>query len=183
MDQSLILEKAKPIILSKIKQYGKYIKGYEFDDLLNEGYVAALEASDKWKKTEKNGANIFAWVWLQIDCKFKDLAKIGYHKESSLEEMEYDIADEHVDAVLGDFFGTPKTSIQEDSFEACLDEAREIFSATPEKYERFLVLMAKNNFCPKSISKGLNVTPARISQLVKKFQALMDDDSNHTIAA
>lgn len=184
MDNQKIIDESKPIILNKIRQYGRYIKGYEFEDLLNEGYIAALEAVNKWQGKRENSANIFAWAWLRIDCRFKELAKIGYIQEESLDDVEYEIGDEHIDNVIGDFFGTTSSaSSLEDDFEECLEEVKEAFRDTPDKFDKFLTLMLGGNHSSTAIAASLGVTKARISQIMKKFKTIMDANKSSQKAA
>lgn len=193
MDNAEFLKEIKPIVLNKIKQYGRYIRGYEYNDLLNEGYAAALEAVKKWEScADGNKANLISWAWLRIDCRFKDLGKIGYTYEDSLDDLDFEIGDGCLDQTMEDFFEIEQPSVEagdirqeiiEEEYKACLCEAKNMFKQDQGKYETFIQAMIANDFCPNTTAKQLGVTTARISQIVKKFKRLMEANKNTSLAA
>ena len=67
------LRQIEPIIKSKIRKYRPYIKNYEWEDLMQEGYLAALKAANRWK-IDTDKAGLIAWTWIHIDSKFKELS-------------------------------------------------------------------------------------------------------------
>ena len=82
MDKGSILEKAHPLIISSINKYA--VSRGEFEDLYQEGALAALEALDKYEKAK--GVDIFYYLKLQL--KFFYLNYGRYGKETiSLNEL------------------------------------------------------------------------------------------------
>jgi len=83
------LEMIQPIIISAIHTYGYHIKSAEWQDLMQEGRLAALEGLNTWKTGgNKRKAGLKSWVTVYIFSRFKELAKSGYIEEVFVEDIE-----------------------------------------------------------------------------------------------
>ena len=67
------LNQIEPVIKSKIRKYRPYIKNADYHDLMQEGYLAALIAANRWK-IGPDKAGLMAWTMIHIESKFKELA-------------------------------------------------------------------------------------------------------------
>ena len=151
------LDMIKPIILSAIQEYGYHIKGAEWEDLIQEGRLAALEGLNNWKTGgEKPKAGLKAWVTLYIISRFKELAKRGYIAEIFVEDIETLPAEPQT-------MGSEETEIEaeQDVIRTCL------YDTLPE-YASFLERMLDYNLSQVSVAKDMGRTRQRISQLKKE---------------
>ena len=81
IDDNFIKQITKLVSLITLR-YENYNTGYDFDDLVHEGIVIALETRSKWIKAGKNnkGANIINWVWVSVETKLKELIMKGQNE-------------------------------------------------------------------------------------------------------
>ena len=151
------LKQIEPIIKSKIRKYRPYIKNYEWEDLMQEGYLAALKAANRWK-IDTDKAGLIAWTWIHIDSKFKELSMKSNGREVYFEELNFEITQEDVHLVWGQSQSSPEQ-----------DEAREkivelLIKSIP-KFECFLERALDENLTGTAVAKKLGLTKQRISQL------------------
>ena len=83
------LKQVEPIIKAQAKRFKPYIKGWEFEDLMQEGMLSALLALKKWKSAGKRKkAGIFSWTKIYVVNRFKELSKNGHFAEILYEDLE-----------------------------------------------------------------------------------------------
>ncbi len=167
-NQLAFLEKIKPIIIKKAMQYGPYIKGYDMEDLVQEGQLIALQAFKDCKINDERMASIFSWTWIRVHTKFAELAKMGYNPEESMEDYcsdGRDISNEDIDACMGQYFESVN---EEEDFLDTLEEM--IVHAAPEKLNKFLQSSILNGQIAITTAQNMKVTTARISQIKKLAQ-------------
>ncbi len=158
------IKQIEPIIKSKIRKYRPYIKNFDFEDLMQEGYLAALVAANRWK-TQPNKAGLIAWTWIHIESKFKELSMKSNDKEVSMEDLDIEISQEQVHAV----WGQSSNVMEQDQDEAQEKIARMLIRFMP-KYEEFLERVVDENLTNISAAKDMGLTKQRISQLRKEVQ-------------
>jgi DNA-directed RNA polymerase specialized sigma subunit len=165
------LKQVEPIIKAQAKRFKPYIKGWEFEDLMQEGRLSALLALTKWKNAGKTRkAGIFSWTKIYVVSRFKELTKNGHFTEILCENLENEVAADAIDDFLNEYLGddienttnkgqTPESD--EDIIKACLIESF-------PKYSKFLEGMLEKNLAASSTAKDMHVTRQRISQLLNK---------------
>ena len=96
------LKQIEPIIKSKIRKYRPYIRNADYDDLMQEGYLAALIAANRWK-IDSDKAGLMAWTMIHVESKFKELSMKSFDMVST-EDLTIEISQEQVHSVYGDTF-------------------------------------------------------------------------------
>jgi hypothetical protein len=165
------LKQVEPIIKAQAKRFKPYIKGWEFEDLMQEGRLSALLALTKWKNAGKTRrAGIFSWTKIYVVSRFKELTKNGHFTEILCENLENEVAADAIDDFLSEYLfddienttneGQAPES-DEDIIKACLIESF-------PKYSKFLEGMLEKNLAASSTAKDMDVSRQRISQLLNK---------------
>ena len=156
------LRQIEPIIKSKIRKYRPYIKGAENDDLMQEGYLAALIAANRWK-IDMDKAGLMSWTMIHIESKFKELAMKSMDM-TYIEDLTFEISQEQVQE-LYEGCRTP------DHHEEFTKEkiTRILFRYIP-KYKEFLECALDENLAGLSVAKSMNLTKQRISQIKKEIR-------------
>lgn len=159
------LKNIEPIIKTKARQYGRYIKMFDAEDLMQEGRIVALKAFHDCQICEDHKANLISWTWIRIHARFAELAKAGYTDEESLDEMDKDISSADIDSFVGQYF---ESSEEQNEFLDLMEKM--VVDAAPGKLERFLSNCVENGHVATSAAETMTVTPQRISQLKKLAQ-------------
>lgn len=157
------IKQIEPIIKSKIKKYRPYIKNFDFEDLMQEGYLAALIAANRWK-IHPDKAGLIAWTWIHIESKFKELSMKSNDKEVSIEDLEIEISQEQVSVSLDQNLG------QGDYDERYEYMIKMLIKFMP-KHEEFLERIIDENLTNISAAKDMGLTKQRISQLHKEIRS------------
>lgn len=177
------LKKVEPIIRLKAKRYRPYIKGYDYEDLIQEGRVAALEAMEKWMKSAPGregeptrAANPVAWAWLRIEARFRTLGKRGYVGEESFDEIEEHTAGFAAEAstqAVADLFESHDELDENEARNAAISAA--IKELLPKNYAKYIDAIGGDGLTPSAAAKVADVTPQRISQVTKIFENGIED--------
>ena len=154
------LKQIEPIIKSKIRKYRPYIKNYEWEDLMQEGYLAALKAASCWK-IDYDKAGLIAWTWIHIDSKFKELSMKSNGREVSFEDLTFEITQEHVHLVWGQSESSPE---QDEAHEKIVQM---LIKSIP-KFGNYLEHALDEGLTGISVANYLGLTKQRISQLKKE---------------
>jgi DNA-directed RNA polymerase specialized sigma subunit len=165
------LKQVEPIIKAQAKRFKPYIKGWEFEDLMQEGMLSALLALKKWKSAGKRKkAGIFSWTKIYVVNRFKELSKNGHFAEILCEDLENVVPVDAINDFLSEYLdydienttiGGQKAETDEDIIKACLIDSF-------PKYTKFLEGMLEKNLAASSTAKDMDVTRQRISQLLNK---------------
>jgi DNA-directed RNA polymerase specialized sigma subunit len=157
------LKQIEPIIKSKIRKYRPYIKNADYNDLMQEGYLAALIAAKRWK-IDRDKAGLMAWSMIHIESRFKELATKSTDTVS-MEEVIVEISQEQANAAWGNARNLEKQAEVQEKI------SRILIGSIP-KYEAFLEHSLDESLIGVSVAKTLGLTKQRISQLRKEV-ALM----------
>ena len=156
------LKQVEPIIKAQAKRFKPYIKGWEFEDLMQEGMLSALLALNKWKSAGKRKkAGIFSWTKIYVVNRFKELSKNGHFTEILCEDLENAVTVDAVNDFLSEYLDNNIENTTIDIIKACLIDSF-------PKYTKFLEGMLEKNLAASSTAKDMDVTRQRISQLLNK---------------
>ena len=160
------LKQIEPIIKSKIRKYRPYIGWADYDDLMQEGYLAALIAAKRWESAPEK-ANLMSWTMIHIESKFKELSMKSIDMVST-EDLTIEIPQEQVHAFWGNSYASDE-----------LDETQEkiinfLIRSIP-KLEDFLEFALDDGLIGVSVAKNLGLTKQRISQLRKEVSLIFNN--------
>lgn len=130
---------------------------HDFDDLVHEGILIALETRSKWIKAGKNnkGANIINWVWLSVEAKLKELITKGQNEipldddiEAKFSMGELKLIEDYADYITSE--NTTKTMVNKTRRDNTKNK-RELFTSAAE------------------VTYNSKVTRQRVSQIKQSF--------------
>lgn len=159
------LKQIEPIIKSRIRKYRSRIKAFNDEDLMQEGYLAALTAARRWNARAGN-AGLISWTWIHIDSRFKDLAGKLANSDFYLEDLDVEVSEDDIRAVIG--------SLTEpaEPVEANEKIKQQLIRSFP-KYEAFVERVMDENLGNLSVAKSLGLTKQRISQLYNEIRNII----------
>jgi hypothetical protein len=165
------LKQVEPIIKAQAKRFKPYIKGWEFEDLMQEGRLSALLALTKWRNAGKRKkAGIFSWTKIYVVSRFKELTKNGHFTEILCEDLENEVAADVIDDFLNEYLGDDieNTTIEGQTPESDEDIIKTCLIESFPKYSKFLEGMLEKNLSASSTARDMDVSRQRISQLLNK---------------
>ncbi|MBU0768060.1 MAG: hypothetical protein KJ687_03060 [Proteobacteria bacterium] len=165
MDAS-ILESVEPIIKKLARKYWFKIN-WEYEDLLQEGRLAALKAFQDWTKhKDKRMASLSSLVYLYASNRFRELSK----KEMTTEIL-IDNIDEYVPQQI--YF---ENEPPEPEDEILNNDKKEIITCLYEilpKYAPVIQRLVECNLSPLSTAVDLKKTRQRISQIKNQMSGII----------
>ena len=179
------LSEILPIILKNIRKSGSMISGYRHDDLIHEGYIAALAARDKWI-SGGGGASLKPFAGVYIENRFKELAKISFLGSSTYsiddDENNAELTSDDTDEIVEMFFNSGLSGEAEDEEDDEDDYDKEFLSSQVDvllktigdkkSQDQFVYLILKQNCSPVLAAKKMRLTESRISQIKKEITVL-----------
>jgi DNA-directed RNA polymerase specialized sigma subunit len=159
------LKQIEPIIKSKIRKYRSYIRHADYDDLMQEGYLAALIAANRWK-IDSDKAGLMAWTMIHVESKFKELSMKSIDMVST-EDLKIEISQEQVHAVWGN-------SLASDELDETQEKIINFLIRSIPKLEDFLEFALDEGLMNISVAKNLGLTKQRISQLRKEVSLIFN---------
>ncbi len=160
------LKQIEPMIRSRIRQYRRHIRNQDFEDLMQEGYLAALVAVKRWKFAPDKQASLKSWVWIHVEAKFKELSMKSIDGEISLEDLGIEISQEHIYMVW-------EQPASDDESDDAHDRIKKMLIKAMPKFEGFLEGVIDENLCNLSVAKNMGLTKQRISQINKELHAVI----------
>ena len=165
MDAS-VLESVEPIIKKLVSKYWFKIN-WEYNDLLQEGRLSALEAFQDWTKyRDKRMASLSSLVYLYVTNRFKELSK----KEMT-NEILMDNLDEYIPWPT--YF---ENELPEPEDNILNEDKKEIISCLYEilpKYAPVIQRLLECNLSPLSTAVDLKKTRQRISQIKNHMSGII----------
>jgi DNA-directed RNA polymerase specialized sigma subunit len=159
------LKQIEPVIKSKIRKYRPHIKNADYHDLMQEGYLAALIAANRWK-IGLDKAGLMAWTMIHIEFRFKELA-MKSTDTVSMEEINVEISQEQANTAWGTSRDLGKQA------EAREKITRSLINSVPN-YKEFLERSLDESLIGVSVAKNLGLTKQRISQLRKEVALIFN---------
>jgi len=179
----VFIDQIMPQIKSCIFKYGKYINGYDREDLVNEGIAAGLSALREWRCTGKSKkTDVVNWAKLAILNTFKNLCKVSPCTMVNLGDIEEETLFKSVDAFMQEMiFGEKcdefaveypeaKDLAAQDSDasgDAAHGEIEKIIAMLPN-HQDFLNVHCRLGVSLSSTSKVMGKKIQRISQIKSK---------------
>jgi RNA polymerase sigma factor (sigma-70 family) len=139
-------ERIRPIVKDRVARYRSRIRCMDDEDLLHEGYLAAIEAARSYKP-KTGGARIDVWVWLSVDNRMRSLAV--KHPELLLEENDLRKLQAGKDS--------------QQSWEA--SDLRACMALLPGKEQAVLQSLSEKGSRGTDVARTLGVTKQRVYQL------------------
>jgi RNA polymerase sigma factor (sigma-70 family) len=165
MDAS-ILESVEPIIKKLARKYWFKIN-WEYEDLLQEGRLAALKAFQDWTKYEnKRMASLSSLVYLYVTNRFKELSK-----KAITTEILIDNIDEYMPQSV--YF---ENEPPEPEDEILNNDKKEIITCLYEilpQYAPVIQRLVECNLSPLSTAVDLKKTRQRISQIKNQMSGII----------
>ncbi len=155
----------EPVIKAIIRRYQPHIRGYEFEDLMQEGYAAALVAAKVWKP-EPGKAGIKPWVWLMIKYNFNRLSQKTPRHEVFFEDLDMEIGPEEYEQ---DQLAAER-SAEEDREEIIAM----LFRSLP-KYRNYLEAVLEESLINAAAARNLGLSRQRINQLQNEIRKVFTD--------
>ena len=139
-------ERIRPIVKDRVARYRRSIRCMDDEDLLHEGYLAALEAAKSYKP-KSSGARIDVWVWLSVENRMRSLAV--KHFELLLEE--------------NDLRKLRAGKASQQGWET--SDLRACVALLPEKEQAVLQSLSEKGSRGTEVARTLGVTKQRVYQL------------------
>lgn len=169
-NDTAFIEQIMPQINFCIKRYGRYISGYDRQDLTNEGIAAGLESLEVWQAFRKsNKTDAVNWAKLAILNRFKELTK---NKDNSGNLSYVDLSDDVLSQGVDKFmfqimFGGEDDSEDQDSG---IEDANYLQTLLP-KHEDLIKTHFQLGLTLVGTSKHLGKKIQRVSQMKTNFVA------------
>ncbi len=152
----------KPIIKKSIRNFRSKISHslYDDEDLIQEGYIAAISALNKWSTSDqRRTANIASWAKRHIDNHFSSLSEKTYLPQEYIEEVNEEIPEDDIETFMDNYFET-----RDDDTEIDISM---LSNSIPPKYVCFLHMLMENNISQSTVAQVSGKSRARISQIKK----------------
>ncbi len=166
----------EPIIKKSIRNFRSRISHslYDDEDLIQEGYIAAIEALNKWSTSDhRRTANIASWAKRHIDDHFSSLSEKTYLPQEYIEEVNEEVPEGEIETFIHSYFET-----RDDDTEIEIDIG--IFASTiPPKYVCYLHMLMENNISQSTVANVSGKSRARISQIKKMLITHLSDHFKH----
>ena len=165
MDAS-VLESVEPIIKKLASKYWFRIN-WEYEDLLQEGRLAALIAFQDWTKhRDKRMASLSSLVYLYVMNRFKELSKNDITTEILIDNI-----DEYVPGAI--YFENDPSEPED---EILNNDKKEIITCLYEilpKFAPVIQRLVECNLSPLSAAVDLKKTRQRISQIKNQMSGII----------
>lgn len=171
--KKLFYEKYKPIIEMKVKKYISYVeaRGYDFNDLVQEGMIGLSRAITDYKSQKDVQFNTFANVCIERQI-FSFLRNIDSGKHKVLNDsISFDTTTntygKSLDQILDDKNINPETSFVQN--EETNDLFDNILSELTER-EAEVFKLRSQGFTYKEIASLLNISEKSVSKAIEKIK-------------
>ena len=171
--KKLFYEKYKPIIEMKVKKYISYVesRGYDFNDLVQEGMIGLSRAITDYKSQKDVQFNTFANVCIERQI-FSFLRNIDSGKHKVLNDsLSFDTTTntygKSLDEILDDKNINPETSFVQN--EETNDLFDNILSELTER-EAEVFKLRSQGFTYKEIASLLNISEKSVSKAIEKIK-------------
>ena len=178
--KKLFYEKYKPIIEMKVKKYISYVeaRGYDFNDLVQEGMIGLSRAITDYKSQKDVQFNTFANVCIERQI-FSFLRNIDSGKHKVLNDsISFDTTTntygKSLDQILDDKNINPETSFVQneetnDLFDNILaeltDKESEVFKLRTQGFT-YKEIASLLNISEKSVSKSIEKIKIKVSKII-----------------
>jgi len=179
------LAKIDPIVKNAIKKFRHKISGHSYEDLLQEGRLAAFEALQKWRLYGRSrNSNILYWAKIYIEFQFKNLIEISSMSEVLMEDVKVEIDRYEVEAYMRNSLLVNDEDQEDEGQSAESDTVTFLLQSVSKKYAPVMHMLIKNNLSQSSIGNIMEKSRARINQIqrdvmkdfIKQYEPM--DDSN-----